>query len=53
MGPSGLSREKVTVSVSKECSSLAANKEVSKKKERENEKTYQQWYTTSHLTHPM
>ena len=32
VGPSGPSREKVTVSIGKECGSLAANEEVSKKK---------------------
>jgi hypothetical protein len=33
VGPSGPSREKATVSVSKECGGLAANEEVSQKKE--------------------
>ncbi len=34
VGPSGPSREKATMSVGKECSGLAANEEVSKKKKR-------------------
>jgi hypothetical protein len=32
VGPSGPSREKATMSISKECSGLAANEEVSQKK---------------------
>ena len=34
VGPSGPSREKVTVSVGKECGGLAENEEVSKKNEK-------------------
>ncbi len=44
VGPSGPSREKVTISISKEYGGLAANEKVSKKKI-ENEKISYQWYS--------